>query len=262
MNKTKINPSNSMKNKSLIEELLNKPNPILSTEVRRKLQKESTITPISFKDKNKLLTDVKLQEEIGYTKLDSGGWLIAMVNEIPEVTAKMIDWWFWWYPQDSKRYQVGYPREHIAISVKEKELFKGKYSCFQPCTIYAIERISNHEIKLKIKFKHPKTYGFNTDLFEENNIATIICGDVGVFKGLVGQSKISHIFKQSNNGLKMISRFWIGENSTSFIQRKLLDKDQIYAIAKHSYIEYKRLGEILPQLYKEYLDEVVRVKIE
>lgn len=248
--------------KSLIEELLNKPNPILSTEVRRKLQKESGITPISFKDKNKLLTDLKLQEEIGYTKLASGGWLIAMVNEMPEITSKMIDWWFWWHPQSSKRYELWYPGEHIAISTKEKYLFKGKYSCFQPCTQYSIERIGNHEVKLTVKYKHPKTYGFNIDLFEENKIATVICGDMGVFKGLVGQSKMTHIFKESNNGLRMISRLWIGENSTSFIQRKFLDKDQIYAIAKHVYIEYKRLGEILPQLYDEYFDEVVRVKIE
>ncbi len=83
----------------LYKKLMNKPVPLLSDTIRRKLEESPEITPLNFQDKNKLLWDSEIQNEIGCALLPSGSWLVGMKTEMPDVTRDMIDWWFWWHAQ-------------------------------------------------------------------------------------------------------------------------------------------------------------------
>ena len=59
-------------------------------------------------------------------------------------------------------------------------------------------------------FVTPEEFGFSNELMAENNIPLIVCGHVGL-KGFVKHTEMAHIFKQTEDGLFMFSRFWMGE---------------------------------------------------
>ena len=239
----------------LIKDLLKKPLPEMPSDIADALSKnEITLTP--FERKNDILSDISLQNEIGFKKMPDGTYLVSMVCPMPEITVEMIDWWFWWHPQVKERYQVWFPGEHkgIGYSKKQKDYFNQK-SCpaFQNNSQYQLEKIGKMTLPLRIDFVTPEEFGFSRQIMQENNIARIVCGHVGAFDNLVKHTEMAHIFKQTENGLFMISRFWLGKTMKNPLLRKLIiTEDMARGMAEHCCIEYRNLCEILPLLYEEY----------
>ena len=238
-----------------IKDLLKKPLPEMPSEIADALSKnEITLTP--FECKNDILSNVSLQNEIGFKKMTDGTYLVSMVCPMPEITVDMIEWWFWWHPQAKERYQVWFPGEHIGIgySKKQKDYFNQK-SCpkFQNNTQYPLEKIGKMTLPLRIDFVTPEEFGFSRQIMKENDIPEIVCGHVGAFNNLVKHTEMAHIFKQTENGLFMISRFWLGKTMKNPLLRKLIiNEDMARGMAEHCCIEYRNLCEILPLLYEEY----------
>lgn len=86
---------------------------------------------------------IKQQNEIGTIKLSDGSYLVAMTCPMPSVTKEMVQWWFWWHPQENERYQLWYPGEHIGISYSKKNLQYFSQSAvpvFQENTQYPVEK--------------------------------------------------------------------------------------------------------------------------
>lgn len=244
-----------MNGKDTINILMNKELPVIPEAVFRKLS-VSEITGTAFEDKNQILQDIKLQQEIGFKKMPDGTYLVSMTSPMPDVTTDMVRWWFWWHPQADERYKVWFPGEHLGIgySKKQKEYFS-KRTCpeFQNNTHFPLERIGNSVLPLRIDFVSAKEFGFSEETMKENNIPLIVCGHVGVFRGLVMHTEMAHIFKQTDNGLMLISRFWLGKTMRSKLLKKLIiNDDMALSMAKHCCVEYRNLNEILPQLYNEF----------
>ena len=237
-----------------IKELLKKTLPQIPPEIVKSLIKNE-ITKTPFDQKNEILSDVDLQTEIGYVKMDDGTYLVSMICPMPGITAEMIDWWFWWHPQAKERYQVWFPGEHYGIgySKKQKEYFNQKLCpSFQNNTQYPLEKIGSAKLPLRIDFVTPEEFGFSKQAMEENNIQRIVCGHVGAFNNLVKHTEMAHIFKQNEDGLFMISRFWLGETMKNQLLRKLIiTKDMAKCMAEHCCVEYRNLCEILPILYEK-----------
>lgn len=256
----------------LLYQLLTESVPPLTPEVKEKLAAPSDITPLNMSDMNSLLMDTSLQDEIGYRQLDSGGWLVAMTSDMPGVTPEMINWWFWWHAQDSLRYQAWFPGAHYAISYSAKDAayFNSSYTgVFQPNTQYPVEKVGNMPTTpLFIQFERPTDFGFEENLLAENNIGAVVCGNVGLKVGNIQQTEMAHIFIKTNSGLKIVSRFWMGEsiycidqpmssplnivlNSRSF-RASAITQNTAKSMAEHCSQEYRHLAEILPELYAEY----------
>ncbi|MGN1316807.1 MAG: DAPG hydrolase family protein [Acutalibacteraceae bacterium] len=238
-----------------LQSLLKKPLPTMPSEIVGAL-KTNAITKTSFADKNEILTNPNLQREVGYTKMQDGTYLVSMVCPMDGISADMIEWWFWWHAQDSLRYQVWYPGEHMGIkhSKKDRDFFEQPdVPEFVPNTQYPVERIGGMKMPLRIDFVTPEDFGFSRQSMEENNIPIIVCGHVGAFNNLVKHTEMAHIFKQTDEGLFMISRFWLGKTMTNPLLRKLIiTEDMARGMAEHCCIEYRNLCEILPILYEEY----------
>ncbi len=214
---------------------------------------QPTITKTSFEDKNNILTDTNLQKEMGFVKMDNGDYLVAMICPMPNVTKEMIDWWFWWHTQESIRYQLWYPTEHISISYaeKDKDYFTAdKFTGFQPNTQYPVEKIGKLKATFEIQFEYPTTFGFSEELIHKNNVATIVCGHVGAF-GLK-HSEMAHIFFHNEEGLFLVSRFWIGKLLKNPLVRKIVLNDKTAQdMARHCFVEYRNLAKKLPNIYRE-----------
>ena len=238
-----------------LRDLLNKPLPHMPTAIIDALGKKQ-ITKTPLERKNEILSNAELQAEVGYTKMDDGTYLVSMVCPMPHITVDMIEWWFWWHTQDNLRYQVWYPGAHISIKYhrKDRAFFEQQaVPDFVPNTQCPVERIGGMKMPLRIDFVTPEQFGFSRQLMEENNISKIVCGHVGAFNNLVKHTEMAHIFKQTEDGLFMISRFWLGNTMKSSLLRKLIITDDMArGMAEHCCIEYRNLCEILPMLYKEY----------
>lgn len=239
----------------VIKRLMEKTLPEMPPEIADALGKNE-ITLTSFECKNDILCSAELQKEIGFRKMDDGTYLVSMVCPMPGITPEMIRWWFWWHPQADERYQVWFPGAHFGIgySKKQKEYFN-RETCpdFQNNTQYPLEKIGGTKLPLRIDFVTPEEFGFSRRAMQENDIAEIVCGHVGAFNNLVKHTRMAHIFKQTEDGLFMISRFWLGQTMKNPLLRKaIITEDMARGMAEHCCIEYRNLCEILPALYAEY----------
>ena len=238
-----------------LQSLLKKPLPTMPLEIADALR-VNAITKTAFTDKNEILSNSKVQAEVGYTKMDDGTYLVSMVCPMPGITVDMIEWWFWWHTQDSLRYQVWYPGDHISIKYHKKDrtfFEQPNMPAFVPNTQCPVERIGGIKMPLRIDFVTPEEFGFSKQVMQENNIPKIICARVGAFNNLVKHTEMAHIFKQTDDGLFMISRFWLGKTMNNPLLRKLIITDKMAkGMAEHCCIEYRNLHEILPLLYAKY----------
>lgn len=238
-----------------IRDLLKKPLPNMPSEITEALT-ENKITCTSFEEKNEILSDAKLQNELGYKMMKDGTFLVSMTCPMPEITADMIEWWFWWHAKETIRYQVWFPSEHIGISYrkKDRDFFEQQtLPAFQANSQYPVERIGGMKMPLRIDFVTPEEFGFSRQLMQENNIVKIVCGHVSTFNGLVRHTEMAHIYKQTDEGLFMISRFWLGKTMKNPLLRKIVITEKTAkGMAEHCCIEYRNLCEILPVLYNNY----------
>lgn len=238
------------------EKYLSMPNVEIPSDILTMLQTNHEISATEFKDKNDILSNINLQNEIGYIKMKSGNLLVSMTCPMPNVTADMINWWFWWHAQESVRYKLWYPNEHFGISYdkKQKAYFSTEnFTKFEPNTHYPLEKVGKAVLPLKISFMNPNDFGFDEKLMNQNNVATVLCANVGAFKGLIEHTKMAHMFIKKDDGLFLVSRFWLGETLNNKVLRKaMLTDNMALDMAKHCYVEYRNLAIKLPQLYAEF----------
>ncbi|MGM9630235.1 DAPG hydrolase family protein [Butyricicoccus sp.] len=237
-----------------MKDLLKKPLPVMPEDIREKLE-QPDITLTAFEKKNEILRDPMLQQEVGYRKMEDGSYLVSMVCPMPGITPEMIQWWFWWHPQKPERYQIWYPGDHISIdySKKQAEYFE-QPSCpeFQDNTQNPVERIGGLRMPLRIDFVTPEEFGFSREEMCKHNIPLMVCGHVGLFNGLIWHTEMAHIYKQTDDGLFLISRFWLGRTMNPLLRKLIITDKMAKGMAEHCCIEYRNLWEILPGLYHQY----------
>ena len=51
---------------------------------------------------------------MGICRNSKGAALVTCITEMPQVTPKMIDWWFGWHMPETERYKLWHPRDHIS----------------------------------------------------------------------------------------------------------------------------------------------------
>ena len=80
----------------------------------------------------------------------------------------------------------------------------------------------------------------------------IVCGHVGAFNGLIWHTEMAHIFRQTEDGLFLISRFWLGRTMNPVLRKLMINDAMAQGMAEHCAVEYRNLAEIFPALYKAY----------
>ncbi len=238
-----------------LKELMKRPLPEISCEVRQVIEK-SRITLTEFENKNEILLSDEICSEVGFRKFPDGSYLVSMTCPMPGVTPEMVSWWFWWHAQKSCRYRVWYPKEHFAVSYlpKDRAYFTADNQPeFKPNTHLPIERIGKIIMPLRIDFCEAQDFGFSKNLMEEKGVPLIVCGHVGAVGGIVMHTEMAHIFKKTDEGLVLISRFWLGKRlKNPLLRRIILTDETAKGMAEHCCVEYRSLAEILPELYRNY----------
>ncbi|MBQ7296010.1 MAG: hypothetical protein IJW86_07440 [Clostridia bacterium] len=238
-----------------MKELMKRKLPLMPDEIRKAID-EGEITLTEFEDKNEILLSQEICSQVGFGKFTDGSYLVSMTCPMPGVTPEMMKWWFWWHAKKSQRYRVWYPKEHFAVSYlpKDRAYFAAeKQPEFKNNTHLPIERIGKIVMPLRIDFCKAEEFGFSEKIMEKNDIPLIVCGHVGAMGGLVMHTEMAHIFKRTDEGLMLISRFWLGKRLENPLLRKIILTDETArGMAEHCCVEYRSLAEILPCLYEKY----------
>ncbi|MCB2309210.1 hypothetical protein LGL08_21825 [Clostridium estertheticum] len=228
-------------------------------DIRQKLKENHHVSTTDFERKNEVLQDKELQNEIGYEQLSNGDFIVSMICPMPEVTKEMVDWWFWWHPQAKERYCAWFPEEHFGIGYAKKDwsyFQQAQLPPFAPNTQYPEEKIGNLRMSLNIDFVSPEEFGYSKKVMGENNVAEIVCGHVGAYKGLIMHTEMSHVFFQKDDGLYLVSRFWMGHLLKNRLLRKIICTEKTAkTMAIHCCREYRNLAGRLPDLYKNYAEQ-------
>lgn len=237
-----------------ISELKEKELPKIPPEIQEKIS-ESKIALTSFENKNDILRNRALWEEAGFKRFPDGSYLVSMYCPMPKLTEEMIRWWFWWHPQANERYRVWFPGAHFKIGYPKRcaDYFEqSKLPPFQNNTQFPTEKIGGIRMPLRIDFMSPEEFGFSREAMEKNDIPLIVCGRVGAFDGLVWHTEMAHIFHRTEDGLFLISRFWLGKTINPILRKLIINDSMALGMTEHCAVEYRNLAEILPALYKEY----------
>jgi len=228
-------------------------NPDLDTGIEDMHICRPQISKVEYQDVNRIFEKETLQHEIGFVKLKNGGYLVAMETGRPDVKRKMVRWWFWRHVQE-KEHQIVYPGEHLSIrySSRNKDYFNEPYGDFEKNTVYPVGRAGKKVIRLFIQFVHPRTFGISESNIKRTENGFLFCGFVGVMKGMRKHTKMLHYFKSNGDGIRLISRFGLGNGLPRVLESIGANRQLAYARTKHCSIEYNRLGFILPELYNTY----------
>lgn len=229
-------------------------NPDLDAGIDKILGHQPQIRAVDYKDVNRLFEEETLQDDIGFVKLKNGDYLVAMKTDMPDVKTDMAKWWFWWHVQEKERYQVWYPGEHLSTSYasRNKRYFTEPFAEVEDNTVYPVERVGKMTIPLSIHFVHPRNFGISESNIQRTEKGYLLCGFVGVLRGVIQHTKMLHYFKPKENGVELISRFWLGNGLPRILKSIAANSAQAYEMAKHCSIEYNRLARILPELYQAY----------
>ena len=191
--------------------------------------------------------------------------LVTCITEMPEVSPKMIDWWFGWHLNESERYQLWHPKAHISATLKEDNShFKTDKEKYLNMDSYVKEYIGNELNNLCISFIEPKEFGFSN---LDNDRETAICAHVRDMSNNISVASITHLVSRNAEGSRMQSSFWLGMNPThtnsiltslikplleSRLAKNILITDELARnLLIHCAEEMNHLVKFLPILFKD-----------
>lgn len=209
-----------------------------------------------------------LEVESGWTVLPDLSVQIAVSTPMPDLTPEMVEWWFDWHPRRGERYRVWHPLAHFDNGVGQSSGGGKKPSW--GATNQVAEDIGDGRQEIRIDFQSPREFGFADDYLDDPVVGTIICARAGDSR--VSHTDMAHVFLREGEGLRLRSRFWIGENIRPRLPgplaiaagpfeslvsrrqvRKLAIPDRIGpGLARHCAEEYANLNQILPGLFDRF----------
>ncbi len=144
-----------------------------------------------------------------------------------------------------------FPGAHYAISYPRRcagYFEQAAQPPFQDNTQLSTERMGGMRMPLRIDFLKPEEFGFSKTAMQAYSVPLIVCGHVGAFNGLIWHTEMAHIFRQTNDGLFLTSRFWLGRTMNPILRKLMINNAMAFDMAEHCAIEYRNLAEIVPTL--------------
>jgi hypothetical protein len=149
--------------------------------------------------------------EGGYRPVENGYAVspmrVAVLTQMPRVTAAMWDWWFGWHGSDTRRYKLWHPRAHLYAEWADGP--EEGLSGYLGRTSYVDEYIGPAYTKAAIRFVAPSSLGL-----DEGALAaaaeTAVCARVGPSQFPAEIGYLAHHVRPTGDGVEMRSRFWMG----------------------------------------------------
>ncbi|OGM46085.1 hypothetical protein ABOM_005648 [Aspergillus bombycis] len=213
---------------------------------------------LSLKDASLLLTHEYLPLEAGVAHTADGMIHIAASTYMKGCTGAMLDWWFGWV-HTTQQYQLWHPRDHV---FSDWEGPRGNGSEYIGGHHLVEEYIGGELASLKISFRDPEVYfgpGWQA-AFNAAGYATAVCARVGQWNRTSGQvvyvGHLIHLVKEEPDGVRMRSRFWLGDVEEGVAEGAAdgaaVSGGFALGLLRHATEEMAILATILPDMYTKY----------
>lgn len=204
--------------------------------------------------------------ENGYGLSEHGAAVVAALTIMPNVTPAMWDWWFGWHGSDSRRYKLWNPSAHLYAAWKDGLVDnpgKTDRDGYLNRTSFIDEYVGSTKMSLALHFVPPHTMGFDDKALADPEVATAVCGRVGLSEVPIDSGYLVHYVRRTPKGSEMRSRFWLGGNymvsrdgdvvtPTTAERHDATTLWQAYSLLVHCAKEMNHLARFLPDIYKEY----------
>ena len=217
---------------------------------------------VPFEEKNLYLAGKdKDYAQVGYGTAANGIGFVCNETYMPGVTPEMLDWWFSWHSVGSDlRYKIWDPEDHYFARAD-----KADYVCDPNVPVnektwgvnhYILEDVGGGPGFLKICFKSPADFGFDTSLIGKENCASLVCG---IGDGSCAAAMV-HKWYPYQDGVMLCSRFWIGygvvdgEIRCTLPEGAKVPVEVSKGLFAHNIKEFTNLAAILPEVYAENKD--------
>ncbi|KAL4885441.1 hypothetical protein BJY04DRAFT_214240 [Aspergillus karnatakaensis] len=206
-----------------------------------------------------LLSNPYLPLETGIAVTDDGMHHIAVSTYMKGCTGAMIDWWFGWIHK-TEQYKLWHPRDHV---FSDWEGPRDNDSTYIGGHLLVHEYIGGTLAKMKVSFCDPSEYfgpSWKQD-FQQMGYSTAICGRGGEWDEQTGEvaygSHMVHLIKDEPDGVRMRSRFWVGDipHLRPDERRAAVPDGFALGLLQHATEEMAILGSILPGLYAAHSRE-------
>jgi len=220
---------------------------------------------LRIEDRNTLLDEGDLPSEFGYYLLDDGTAVVENRTFMPNVTGRMLEWWFAWHALDPLRYSIWDKEDHFGIEVGEET----KSKILDPSvplrekswgvTHKVLESTGGPVSEIEIMFKYPGDLGF-----DQTKIGTAACSFMVCANGLEtlpdgkkAAAVMVHMARDVEGGVDFRSRFFMGYHIRDEVPVKLIPPGMKIpgfipeGLLAHNVKEYTHLASILPKLYEE-----------
>jgi hypothetical protein len=244
---------------------LSAPDPAVLAEIERGPIEPAEAVPLAGIDR--LLDPAPLAVETGWCFMPDRVGYVAARTAMPGTTAAMVEWWFDWHAHDPDRYRLWHPLAHVGNSIEMPAAPGAKPHW--GAVHHPVEDVGTGMVHARIAFGPPSAIGFSTDVLDDPNVATVVCGYVGDDSRRLRHSAMAHVFLAEPGGVVLRSHFWLGAAirpylpaplasplagilNTRLIRRLSLPDDLPRALATHCAEEYTNLGALLPELYERF----------
>lgn len=228
-------------------------------------------TSLTFppEEANRLLDPGYLPLETGYARMDDDRMFVSCLTKMPRVTGEMIDWWFAWHPEEDQRYKLWHPKEHMSCKATRSNVDGAGMSDrvqYRHNPHLVTEHIGKEKVGIIITFVDPEEM-FDTSRFDEAQIGTAVCAKVAVQKTPLVATRMVHLIRETEDGVEMRSRFWLGSFRlrfgpanwglnrlvpTGYLARKVFPDTAGATMLTHCAEEMNHLASFLPDLYYDY----------
>jgi hypothetical protein len=170
---------------------------------------------VALRDANALLEPGYLEMENGYARLDDATLYVAVHTPMPGVTGEMIDWWFAWHGEDSARYRLWHPRDHISARWRRPVTWSGGdrrdwQRLYRDNVSEVDEYVGSTFMRLSIAFAEPSSY-LDQSRFDASGTETVVCARTHARKERVAAGHVLHQIRRTGDGVEMRSRFWLAD---------------------------------------------------
>ena len=213
---------------------------------------------LAFRDINELAQPGYLEIENGYGMMKNGIGYVAVRTDMPDVDMEMIEWWFWWHTLKNIRYKIWCPGEHYAIGAEDLSRYADPTLSPEEKSLnnshYPVEDVGLGVLELSIWFVPPEMFGFDTSAFAENGVEGVVCGIVAlkIFGFTVPHTYMCHLFRKTDTGMELRSRFWLGAKLDRPLRRIIFNEKAALGVMEHCSREYNHLASFLPEIYDEF----------
>jgi hypothetical protein len=225
---------------------------------------------VSLRAADALLEPGYLAMENGYARLDDATLYVAALTPMAGVTGEMIDWWFAWHGEQSARYQLWHPRDHISARWRRPVTCTGGdreqwQQLYRNNVSEVDEYVGSTLMQLAIAFADPAEY-LDVSRFEASGTEAVVCARTYSRKENVAAGHVLHQIRRTSAGVEMRSRFWLADFdsrnipvvgtllrpllNSSRMRRTLVPNGVGRDLLLHCAEEMAHLAEFLPALFQ------------